>query len=324
MCDLVAPGLTARVARKQIEAQDICTFELVAADGGALPEFSAGSHIDVYLPQGFTRQYSLCNDPLERHRYVIGVLKDPGGRGGSRAMHDEVHEGDVLQVSYPRNHFRLAWDARRHLLLAGGIGITPILCMAHRLASAGEEFEMHYCSRSLTRTAFHERIVQSQFASSVVFHFDDADESQRLDLSALVAACDDGTHLYVCGPKGFMDWVLGSARAWGWPEHRLHYEFFACDAVKSSSDAPFDVRLARAGMTVNVPAGLTVVQALAKAGVSIPISCEQGVCGTCQVSVLEGEPEHRDMCLTEAERAANDRFLPCCSRAKTPLLVLDL
>ena len=313
-----------RVTRKAVEADDICSFELASADGTPLPAFSAGSHVDVQLPGGLTRQYSLCNDPSESHRYLIGVLRDPASRGGSRALHDAVQEGDVLRISPPKNHFALAHEAKRHVLLAGGIGVTPILCMAERLAQTGAAFEMHYCTRSPARTAFHGRIRGASFADRVHFHFDDGDAAQKLDLPALLGRPRAGEHVYVCGPKGFMDAVLGSARAAGWPETRLHYEFFGADVAPSDGDAGFEVQLASSGRVVAVPKEQTVVQALAAAGVVVPTSCEQGVCGTCLTRVLEGECEHKDLYLTPEEQAANDQFLPCCSRAKSARLVLDL
>jgi vanillate O-demethylase ferredoxin subunit len=316
--------LTVRVARKSLEVADICTFELVDADGRPLPPFSAGSHVDVHLPNGLTRQYSLCNDPAEGHRYLIGVLKDPASRGGSKAMHDLVNEGDVLRISTPKNHFPLAHEAKRSVLLAGGIGVTPILCMAERLAMAGEDFEMHYCTRSRDRTAFLGRIEAAAFATSVQFHFDDGPPEQKLDIERLVASPQPGMHLYVCGPKGFMDWVLGTARARGWPSGQLHYEFFAAEVVKSDSDGSFEVQLASSGRIVVVPKDQTVIQALAEAGVEVQFSCEQGVCGTCVTRVLAGEPDHRDMYFAPEEHAANNQFTPCCSRSKSPRLVLDL
>lgn len=316
--------LSVRVARKAAEALDINTFELVAVDGGPLPAFSAGSHVDVQLPDGLTRQYSLCNDPKETHRYLIGVLRDPASRGGSRAMHEQVQEGQVLQISAPKNHFGLAHDARRSLLLAGGIGVTPILCMVERLAITGADFEMHYSTRSRERTAFHERIVSSAYAPRVQFHFDDGAAAQKLDLATLLAAPQAGVHLYVCGPKGFMDAVLNTARAQGWPEDQLHYEFFGAEVAKSESDASFEIKLASSGRIITVPSDMTVTKALSQAGVEIMMSCEQGVCGTCLTRVLEGVPDHKDSYLTPEEQAANDQFLPCCSRSKTPRLVLDL
>ena len=311
-------------ARKAAEAQDIVTLELVAADGSALPAFSAGSHIDVQLPNGFTRQYSLCNDPQETHRYQIGVLRDAASRGGSAAVHDLLKEGDVLTISAPRNHFGLAHEAKKHLLLAGGIGVTPILCMAERLANTGGDFAMHYATRAPERTAFRQRIAASAFAARVQFHYDNGDAAQKLDLQALLSQPEAGTHLYVCGPKGFMDAVLNTARAAGWPEAQIHYEFFGAEVAKSDSDASFEVKLASSGRIVMVPKDQTVVQALAAAGVDIMISCEQGVCGTCLTRVLEGVPDHKDSYLTPEEQAANDQFTPCCSRSKTPQLVLDL
>jgi vanillate O-demethylase ferredoxin subunit len=319
-----ASMLKVRVARKATEALDICTFELVNTEGGALPAFAAGSHVDVQLPGGITRQYSLCNDPAESHRYLIGVLKDPRTRGGSKAMHELVNQGDVLEISAPKNHFPLAHEAKRSVLLAGGIGVTPILCMAERLAIAGADFEMHYCTRSRDRTAFHDRINASKFASKVCFHFDDGAAEQKLDIAALLATPQPGVHLYICGPKGFMDAVLGTARARGWPAAQLHYEFFASDVSPSATDESFQVKLASSGRIVVVPKDKTVVEALAEAGVEVQTSCEQGVCGTCLTRVLEGEPDHKDLYLTPEEQAANDQFLPCCSRSKSALLVLDL
>ncbi|NPC59336.1 PDR/VanB family oxidoreductase [Caenimonas soli] len=313
-----------RVARKTKETLDISTFELVQVDDGPMPAFSAGSHIDVHLFNGLTRQYSLCNDPREGHRYVIGVLRDPASRGGSRAMHEQVKEGDELCISAPKNHFALAHEAPHSVLLAGGIGVTPILCMAERLSATGASFEMHYCARSPDRAAFRGRIAASSFASSVHCHFDDGAEEQKLDAGALLAAVRADTHVYVCGPKGFMDWILGTARSLGWPATRQHYEFFGTEVAKSDDGESFDVKLASSGKVVRVAKGQTVVQALAAVGVEVATSCEQGVCGTCLTRILEGVPEHKDVYLTPDERAANDQFTPCCSRSKSPLLVLDL
>jgi vanillate O-demethylase ferredoxin subunit len=317
--------LTVRIARKAAEALDICSLDLEREDGGPLPAFAAGSHIDLHLPGGLVRQYSLCNPPSETHRYRIGVLRDAAGRGGSRAVHDGLHEGDTLTISAPRNHFALARDAAHHLLLAGGIGITPVLCMAERLAVAGEAFSMHYCTRSRERTAFAGRIASSGFASAVTMHHDDGPEAQKFDLAGTLDRAPAGSHLYVCGPRGFMDAVLDAARARGWPEERLHYEFFgAAVAPPSSDDGAFQVRIASSGAVVDVPAGTTVARALAACGIEVLTSCEQGVCGTCLTRVLEGEPDHRDSYLTPEEQAANDQFLPCCSRSRSPVMVLDL
>jgi vanillate monooxygenase ferredoxin subunit len=316
--------LEVRVTRKATEAEGICSYELQATDARALPAFSAGSHVDVHVPGGLVRQYSLCNDPAETHRYLIAVLKDAASRGGSVAMHERLNEGDVIQISAPKNHFALAHDAKAHLLLAGGIGVTPILCMAERLAVTGAAFEMHYCTRSRARTAFAARIAASGFAGRVQFHFDDGDAAQKLDIGSLLATPVAGRHLYVCGPQGFMDAVLGTARGAGWPEAQVHYEFFGAAPTASADDGSFEVRLASSGRVITIAKDQTVAQALLEAGVVVPTSCEQGVCGTCLTRVLEGTPDHRDLYLTPEEQAANDQFTPCCSRSKSPCLVLDL
>lgn len=316
--------MTLRVARRRVEAEGIVSFELANPDGRDLPAFSAGAHIDVHAPSGQVRQYSLCNAPDERSRYQIAVLRDAQSRGGSASIHDAVQEGDELRVSIPRNHFPLAQGGAKHLLLAGGIGVTPLLSMAQQLERAGEDFELHYCARSRSRAAFVERLANAHWAARVRYHFDDEHERQRLQLDSLMKAASPHTHLYVCGPQGFMNAVLAAARANGWPEDRLHYEFFCAPAVDTSSDAAFEVCIASTGQTVRVPADRTVTQALADAGVEVPVSCEQGICGTCVTRVLDGEPDHRDLFLSPDEQARNDRFLPCCSRSKSKRLVLDL
>jgi len=196
--------------------------------------------------------------------------------------------------------------------------------MAERLSIAGGDFELHYAARSRERMAFHDRITASSFASKARFHFDDGADEQKLDLQGLLAKPQTGVHVYVCGPKGFMDAVLGVARSLGWPESQLHYEFFSAAVVKSAEDETFQVKLASSGRVVVVPKNKTVTDALRAVGVEIPTSCEQGICGTCITRVLEGEPDHKDLYLSPEEQAANDRFTPCCSRAKSPVLVLDL
>ena len=319
-----AARLEVQVVRKTAEALDICTFELADPLGNALPQFGAGSHIDVRVRDGPVRQYSLCNDPKETHRYMIGVLRTPDSRGGSRAMHDDVQEGDRLEIGEPKNHFPLAHSAKRSLLVAGGIGVTPILCMAERLANIGAEFEMHYCTRSEERTAFLERIRRSAFAGRVSFHFDDGPPAQRLDVIEVLGCPDPDTHLYVCGPTGFMDFVIGAAAARGWSEHHVHREYFSAPLRKTDQDREFAVKIASTGKVYQVARDETVIATLARHGIAIPTSCEQGVCGTCITRVIEGEPEHRDLFQTEEERARNDQFTPCCSRAKGEMLVIDL
>jgi vanillate O-demethylase ferredoxin subunit len=316
--------LNVRIARRTIEADGIVSFELTRLDGRELPAFAAGAHIDVHVPGGLVRQYSLCSATHERSRYQIAVLRDTQSRGGSVGMHDALREGDEVRISAPRNHFVLSPDARKHVLFAGGIGLTPLLCMAEFLCRSGQAFEMHYCARSRSRAAFLERIARTEWADRVQYHFDDEADEQRLNLEILLAQPFEDTHLYVCGPQGFMNAVLDTARAQGWPEAQLHYEFFTAPATDSANDASFEVQLASSGRIVPIPVACTVTKALADAGIDVPVSCEQGICGTCITRVLDGEPDHRDLFLSPEEQARNDQFLPCCSRSKSRRLVLDL
>jgi vanillate monooxygenase ferredoxin subunit len=316
--------LLVRVSRKTQEALDICSFELVRPDGAALPPFAAGAHIDVETPGGLIRQYSLCNDSSESNRYFIGVLKDAASRGGSIAMHESLKENDVLRISEPRNHFALAQNTKRSLLLAGGIGITPILCMAERLYSTGSPFELHYCSRSPERMAFYDRILAAPFAIDTHMHFDSGHDSQKLNRRAVLESFETDCHVYVCGPPGFIDIVTKTAYQMGWAEEQVHREYFGATVVNSSGDFAFEVRIASTGKTITIRPNETVLAALSAHGIEIPYSCEQGVCGTCLTRLLGGEPAHRDHFLTEQERRLNDQFLPCCSRSKSKLLILDL
>ncbi|PAU54665.1 oxidoreductase [Pseudomonas sp. PIC25] len=312
------------VVARQMEARDIATLFLARPDGSPLPAFGAGSHIDVHLPNGLVRQYSLCNPPGERQSYQIGVLRDPASRGGSQAVHDLLKPGERLRIGEPRNLFPLEERAGRSLLFAGGIGITPILCMAERLAQLGADFALHYCARSAERAAFVGRLRGSMFADRVHLHFDDGESGQRLDAARLLAGPDDDTHLYVCGPNGFMSHVLDTAQSLGWAEGRLHREYFAAPVQAESASDAFEIQLASSGQVFRVPTDKSVVQVLDEAGVCIPVSCEQGICGTCLTRVLDGVPEHRDLFMTDDERARNDQFTPCCSRARSARLLLDL
>lgn len=321
--------VTVRVAQRYEEAPDICRLVLQAADGAALPPFEAGAHIDVHLPGGLVRQYSLCNPPsgdAPAAEYHIAVLRTADSRGGSQAVHAQLQPGSTLTISSPRNLFALAAQADHHLLLAGGIGITPLLAMAEQLTQRGQPFTLHYCNRSPARAAFTQQLTQAPYAGQVSLHYDDGPPDQQLQLPQRLARMPAGTHLYVCGPQGFMDAALQAARAAGWAQERLHSESFtpAPQAQAQAGDGGFELELAGSGRIVAVEAGQTALQALLAAGVDLPFSCEQGICGTCLTRVLSGTPEHRDQYLTEEEQAANDQFLPCCSRSQSPRLVLDL
>jgi vanillate O-demethylase ferredoxin subunit len=305
-------------------AEGTAGYELAAADGSALPPFEAGSHIDVHLPGGLVRQYSLHDLPSEPGRYRIGVLREAQSRGGSAALVDGVKVGDALDISVPRNHFALDKSAGRSILLAGGIGITPILCMAEQLARERRAFELHYCGRTIRRMAFIERLQAGSYAGDVHIHADDGPKEQLLDAAGVIGPADPGTHLYVCGPAGFMDHVLKTARDLGWNEAQLHREYFAAAPIDHSADGPFEIELKGSSQVIRVDADQSAVDALRDAGIAIAVSCEQGVCGTCVTRVLAGLPDHRDLYLTDAEHEQNDCFTPCCSRARTPRLVLDL
>jgi vanillate monooxygenase ferredoxin subunit len=319
----ISPLMFVTVAEKAAEAEDIVTLELTAPAGGELPRFSAGAHIDVEIAPGLVRQYSLCNDPKERRRYVIGVLKEPASRGGSTGMH-ALHRGARIRISAPRNHFALDPTATRSVLLAGGIGVTPLLCMAEQLSDQGAEFELHYCSRSPSRAGFRARIAASAYAKRVHFHFDDGDAQQKLDIHAALGLHSPGVHVYVCGPAGFIDFVLRAASAKGFPGSNVHREYFTAIAAPASESTAFQVRLVSSGRVIDIPADRTVLETLRDAGVELGASCEQGICGACLTGVLEGIPDHRDSFLTQEEQLKGDQFTPCCSRSKTPVLVLDL
>jgi vanillate O-demethylase ferredoxin subunit len=317
-------GIAVKVARKTVEADGVAGFRLVAADGARLPPFTPGAHIDVSLPGGLVRQYSLCNAPAQDDHYEIGVLRDAASRGGSLAMHDAVHEGAVLRISAPRNHFPLDESATHSLLLAGGIGVTPLLSMAQRLAALQADFALHCCSRTAPRTPYRRRLEASAFADRVFFHHDDGPPAQRIDLAAAIGRPAPGRHLYVCGPQGFLDAVRATARGLRWADAQVHFEYFSGTLPAPDAQGSFEVELRSSGRVVRVPASVSVVDALAAEGIDIPVSCAQGVCGTCLTRVLAGEVAHNDLYLTPAEQAANDQFLPCCSRAISPRLVLDL
>lgn len=314
-----------RVAARAQAAADIVRLDLVAADGGDLPAFSAGAHVDLFLENGLTRQYSLCNDPADRGRYRIAVLREAASRGGSAYVHEALAEGAVLRIGPPRNLFALDETADEHLLFAGGVGVTPILAMAKRLHALKHPFTLHYCARDRSRAAFLDELAAAPFADRVRLAFD-AEPDTRLDLDAALADPRPGRRLYVCGPGGFMSHVIDGARARGWRDDQIRKEHFAAAPAPADEgqDQPFELVIASSGQVVPVAAGQTAAQALEAAGVFVPLSCEQGVCGTCLTRVIDGQPDHRDAFQTEAERAANDQFTPCCSRARSPRLVLDL
>ena len=312
--------LRVAIAARHQAAEDIVVLDLVPVDGAALPPFEPGAHVDVEVAPDILRQYSLCGDPSRLDRYRLGILLDPASRGGSTAIHDRFQVGARIRIGHPRNNFPLAQNAASTVLLGGGIGITPLLAMAHHLHATGLPFALHYCARSRAKAAFLDELAAAPYAASVQVHFDDGD--RRFDPARDLPPAAAGAHLYVCGPGGFMDWVIAAAAKLGYPGDQVHTEYFT--AQTDTSGAAFEVMLSRSGQTVQVAAGQSIVAALKAVGVTVEVSCEQGVCGTCLCDVLEGVPDHRDSYLTDDEKAGNDQMTLCCSRAKTPRLVLDL
>lgn len=311
------------VCKKTALALDIVGLELMHIEGGRLPPFTAGAHIDLFLPGGVVRQYSLHGDPGELDRYRIAVLCERSGRGGSLFVHERLNPGDRIEISYPRNAFPLDEEASNSVLMAGGIGITPIMAMAQRLHRLGRPFELHYCARSKQRMAFRDALAGMPFHENIHMHFDDGEPMQRLDISRSLRAASAASHLYVCGPRGFMDAVIHEAQDI-FPSHAIHREYFGNVPTPLDGSAAFSIQLTSTGQIFQVPAGKSVVAVLGENGIEVPVSCEQGICGTCLTRIVSGIPDHKDSYLTEAERAANDIFTPCCSRALCQLLVLDI
>jgi ferredoxin-NADP reductase len=311
--------MTLTVAERIDDRGSISRIRLV---GDNLPPFTAGAHLDVYLPElDLWRQYSLCSDPAETGFYEIGVLKDPASRGGSVELHRVAQPGATLKVEGPRNHFPLDETARTTVLLGGGIGVTPMIAMARRLHALGKSFTMHYCTRSQTVTAFHDDLKAAPFTDRVIFHHDDGAAEQKLDLARDLPAPDKDTHLYVCGPQGFMDWVISVAEAAGHASNNVHREYFSAD-VDLTGDS-FEVEARASGITIMIGPDDTIAKKLAEHGIKVEVKCEEGVCGTCVSDVLEGEIDHRDQFLTAEERADGDQICVCCSRGRGKL-VLDL
>jgi len=304
----------------------IKALTLRRADGGELPAFSAGAHIDVevILADGrlATRSYSLASAPGERGFYEIAVLRERQGSGGSAFMHDRLAPGTRVRASEPRNHFPLAAAAREHLLIAGGIGITPILAMLRVLAAEGRRFTIHYCAREPEAMAFRAEVA-ALAGEHAHFYFDGGDPRCGLDLPGVLAVPSPGRHAYVCGPKPMIEAAIVHCRAAGWPTDHLHFEFFAAAAAEIG-DQPIEVALARSGRTITVASDKTILQAVIAAGVEPLFDCLNGECGTCVTAVIEGEPLHRDYYLTDAEKRAGKSMCICISRAQSKRLVLDL
>jgi ferredoxin-NADP reductase len=312
-----APIVCTVAARAQI-TDDIVSLHLAIPPERAV-EFDAGAHIDVHTPSGAIRQYSLVNAPGERREFIIGVKKEPQSRGGSRSIHDMLQIGERVSVSEPRNNFALS-DTHGALLIAGGIGITPIVAMAQALAAQARPFALHYFARSTAHVAFRERL---DALTGVRLQLGLDAHLTRSAVGHIVAGLPADSDLYVCGPRPLIDCVRVWAKDLGIDPRRVHAELFAHD-VDTSDDKAFRVRLHSSGAELEVPAGVSLAAALNARGYTIDTSCEQGVCGTCRIGVLDGLPEHRDVYLSEADKATGHCMMPCVSRSRSALLVLDL
>lgn len=322
------PRATLSLVVRQIrfEANGINSYELVDPSGEDLPTFTAGAHIDIHLSNGTIRQYSLCNSPTERHRYVIAVLRDENGRGGSRALHDTLHVQHSVVVSEPRNNFKLVPEAKKVILLAGGIGMTPLKSMAHALEAQGVPFEMHYCARNAGCVAFKDQLDAKWEHGTLHYHFDHGDPANGLNIAELLGTTSEDTHVFYCGPGGFMK--ACAAAASHWPAGTVHFEHFKApeppsdEAAAALTPGSFMVTIASTGAMLEVPADRTITDVLAKAGIHVETSCEAGLCATCKIRYLEGEVDHRDYILSDEEHG--QWLTACVSRATSSVLVLDL
>lgn len=319
----VSEKLSVRVVEVREEAYGIKSFRLEPISDIKLPKASPGSHVDVCLEKGLVRQYSICNFADAPDHYRIAVKLEENSRGGSRAMH-ALQPGDLLEIGEPHNNFELVESAEKYLLFAGGIGITPVLAMVRGLERRGAEYHLHYFTRSPQHTAFQSELSAACFAGRVSFHYAIQPEALRPVLQGLVGSSQGGNiHLYVCGPRPFMEAVEEAAA--GLPRDCIHRENFSADqAALAAPRQEFEVELARSGKRLHVPADASLLDVLNCNGIYVEHSCQEGICGTCLTRVLEGEPDHRDGFLTAAERSSGNRMLVCVSRAKTAKLVLEL
>ena len=313
--------LNVRVAEVVEVNELIKRFRFVARDGSALPAFSGGAHTVVEMDDHGTRRlnpYSLMSDPEDRSGYEISVRRDDQGRGGSLYMHRHVKPGMEMTLSYPVNLFALDGRAKKHLMIAGGIGITPFLAQIAQLSHFGGKFELHYSARTPSLGAYMDRLTAAH-PDRVHCYFDD--QKQTIDLSRVLATQPIGTHLYVCGPKGMINWVLSTAEKMGWPKQALHHEEFLAPGTGKA----FDVELAASGKTITVGTTQSLLEAMEAAGVDAPYLCRGGACGQCETNVhkCDGTILHRDHWLTPGEQAANTKIMPCVSRFEGKTLVID-
>ena len=317
--------LTLKVDQIIDESSNVKSFVLSNAAGGYLPPFTAGAHIDVTVTledgSSDTRSYSISSDPEVTSTYTLGVLRETAGKGGSAYMHDKVTVGDKIESTAPKNHFPIDEEAEDHLLIAGGIGITPILSMARKLTRTQANFDMHYAARTPEDMAF-KTDVESVCGENGTLYFDGGDPAKGVNLKELLSHRPAGRHLYVCGPTGLIEGVRDTAKELGWPENTVHFEVFK-PVELDGEDHEIEVILAQSGETYMVPADVSILDHLLDKGIDIDWDCKMGICGLCATKLLAGEPDHRDYVLTEDERNDEQQFCPCISRAKGASITLE-
>lgn len=301
------------------EATDIRSYRLEPVSGG-LPAFTAGSHVDVHIGDGLVRQYSICSDPADRSHYLLGVQKDPKSSGGSLAVFEHFRPGQEIEISEPRNHFKLREEGADFVLIGGGIGVTPILAMAQRLSALGKTFRLHYLVRSADRFGFGALLDRMALGERLLRHCDA--EQGLADVSALVGAHEAGRHVYCCGPESLMTAVKSATRAWS--PMSVHFEHFTRVETSANRNAAFEIQLGHDGPVHAVGPGQTVLEVLRAQGIAVETQCTQGLCGTCEQRVLAGEVDHRDLVLEDDEKARHDCMMVCVSRARSQRLVLDV
>jgi vanillate O-demethylase ferredoxin subunit len=312
-----------KVSAVEKAAEDIVHFELVSDEDRALPRFTAGAHVDVHTTSGLVRQYSLCSDPADSERYHIAVKLEPQSRGGSKWMHEDLKAGDYVLIGQPRNNFPLASSTGPVILMGGGIGVTPLISMAYELSALGRQWHLNYFVRSHAHAAFRSLLRSGGFAENVTIHTGLDVEGTRAQIECLVSEQPTGAHLYICGPRPFMDMITAFAEK-TWTKGSLHLEHFTVDPSLHVTGDGFEVVLAKSGRSVVVGPEETIIDALAAIGLPIETSCEQGICGTCVTRVISGELDHRDAFLTDEEKRSGAMMTPCVSRARGRRIVLDV
>ena len=320
---MTEPLFPARIIAITLEAEDILSFVLRPMNPALPEQIDPGSHVDVHLPNGMMRSYSLSNGPEEKRGYRLTVARDANSRGGSVYTHDQLRVGQIIDISKPRNNFRLAEQASMSVFISGGIGVTPFIPMIVRLNELGSPWRMHYCARSRDRAAFVKEIEQLAASGSGEFMANYDDESGLLNLAGTLAAVPAGADVYCCGPTGMLDAFRAGAQKASIASDHVHFEYFSSN-IERAAEGGFLVVLNKSGAEIPVEPGQTILQALTEHGVNVPYCCEEGICGSCETRVIDGLPDHRDMILSEEERQESKTMMICCSGSKSPRLVLDL